>query len=115
MKQEQEESQEEKCPCYNAMSPIQMSVQVPIVLIFSSVVFSLEKSLNQRKAHKKPCDSLPHFMISVCPCTCLTKVKKNEHILIFPFIYGSIGPVHRIGQSLQWGKKVSNRNKVIFQ
>lgn len=74
MKKEQKESQEEKRPSCNAISCTQIGVQVPIVLIFSSMLFSLENPLNQRKAHKKQCDSLPHFMISVCLCLCPTKV-----------------------------------------
>lgn len=94
--------QEEKCPSYNAISHTQIAIQVPIALIFSSMVFSLEKTLNQRKAHKRQCDSLPHFLMRLW--TCPKKSGKKEHILIFSYIYGSIGYIHRTGESVM-GKK----------
>lgn len=90
MKKEQKVSQEEKCPSYNAVSHTQMGVQVPIVLIFSSMVFRLEKPLNQRKAHKRQCDSLPHFIISVCLCTYSKKSgmdARNARTFSFSFSY----------------------------
>lgn len=65
MKKEQKESQEERCPSYNAISHSQMGVQVPIVLIFSSMIFNLEKPLNQ-KMHTK--STVTVYPISLFQC-----------------------------------------------
>lgn len=77
----------------------------PAVLIFSSMVFSLEKPLNQRKEHKKQCYSLPHFMISVCLCMCPTEVWTKWTRSHFTFhVCESTGSMHRTGESL-WQKR----------
>lgn len=53
---------------------------MPIVLIFSSMVFSLEKTLNQRKAHK----SVPHFW---CAYACVQKNVKKKNTFSFSLTY----------------------------
>lgn len=94
--------QEEKCPSYNAISHTQIAIQVPIVLIFSSMAFSLGKTLNQRKAHKRQCDSLRHFLVRLWTCP---KNLEKKNTFSFSLTYMEALDTFIEQGNLSWEKK----------